>query len=120
MAQVAVYSPHSAEVGHLRLFTGQALEEGGNIAHVVVAQLSPQLTRPHDCYCLPQIPGLTRVKVRCGQGNVSERRHFEDIFIARSFGDHEATLVSGRQELGTRPFDHPNGAYMPPPIPIPL
>jgi hypothetical protein len=40
------------------------------------------------------------MEIRRSQSDVPERWDLEDVLITRSFGDHEAAFVGGRQELG--------------------
>src|ERR1700757_4562847 len=108
-------------VGHLRLLARQTAEKGGDLVDLVSGQLSSELARPHDGDRLPQIPGLTRMKIRRSQGDVAQSGDLEDIFVARGLADHETAFVGRRQKFGSGFFDHPErGAYMPPPMLMPL
>src|SRR5512147_610750 len=93
-------------IDDLRLLAGEAVQKGGDLVDLLLAQFGTQLTGAHHGDGLAQIPGLTRVEIRRRQGNIPQRRYLEDIFIAWGLGDLEATLVGRRQNLGARLFHH--------------
>ncbi len=60
-----------------RLFAGQGLEEGGDLADFIVAELAAQLQAGHHVHRLFQLPVGTVVEVGVGQLDVAQGRHLE-------------------------------------------
>src|SRR5512143_4160836 len=104
-------------IDDLRLLAGEAVQKGGDLVYLLLAQFGTELTGAHHGDGLAQIPRLTRVEIRRRQGNVTQGRYLEDIFIAWSLGDLETTLVSRRQDIRARLFnDTKRGVLLTPDI----